>query len=230
MPRDAPGGTWPQPLPTLDSPALPELGTVASFEALAAHLPAGPYRQVLENRSGTVVPSSTALIENRICHAYWQEVAFACDRLSAFDRLAAREILGLRADIDALRILRRGRETGLSADQLLRLWPPLAQLVDPGRLRRVLRSAVPEAGLQQLLQRAVGGDGASAGYENALRRRLQRELRRNLVCAPFDISLPLSVLLLKELEIMDLEGLLAGLRYGLGPREIVPFFAGRKEG
>jgi vacuolar-type H+-ATPase subunit C/Vma6 len=221
--RSSPAVERPQPLPVLNLLPLPEPGEVASLDELAAHLPAGPYRQALQILPETTESFIPILIENRLLQAYWQAVAASADRLPAFDRFAAREILGLRADIDALRILRRGRKAGLTGDQLLGFWPPLARLLDLDRLRRVLKSSAPEAGLRHLLQRAVGSDVSDDHFENALRRRLQRELRRSLVSPPFDISVPLSALLLKELEVMDLQGILAGLRYGLGPEEIGPF-------
>jgi hypothetical protein len=59
-------------------------------------------------------------------------------------------------------------------------------------------------------------------------RRLRRHLRQMLLSPPFDISVPLSALLLKELEGHDLRAILGGLRVGAGREEIDPFltFAG----
>lgn len=210
----------PQPLPVLPPSSLPELDEVSTLDELAARLPTGPYRAVLQGNGAAARSDGLAALENRLLLTYWQAVAAATARLPALDRFAAAEILGFRADIDALRILRRGRQAALDVDRVLQFWPPLARLFDPARLRRVLRSDNPDAGLRQLLARAVVEESNGDHLEAALCRRLRRELRRGLVSPPFDITVPLSALLLKELEVMDLTGILAGLRFGLAPAEV----------
>jgi vacuolar-type H+-ATPase subunit C/Vma6 len=223
-----PPAIFPQPLPVLDSPPLPEPGEIANLRDLAARLPAGPYRELLYANPPSPGKDHPGRLENGLIRTYWQMVASAIERLPAFDRAAAGEILGLRAAIDALRILQRGRDADLDTERILGAWPAPARLLDPERLRRALRSADPGDALRNLLRRAVPGEEPGEDLEMALRRRLYRELRRQLVSAPFDISIPLATLLLKELEVMDLQGILGGLRYGLPPDGIKPFLSSLK--
>jgi len=225
--RATPAGRFPQPLPVLDPVPLPEPGEVENLPDLAVRLPAGPYREVLRDHLKNADLEGPEPLENGLIRVYWDRVADRVRRLPPFDRAAAGEILALRADIDALRILRRGRKAGLEAERILAAWPPPARLLDPERVRGVMRSADSEEGLRRLLQRTIGSDLESdEALESALRRRLYRELRRSLLSAPFDIAVPLSVLLLKELEVTDLRGVLGGLRFGLEPDRIIPFVVG----
>ena len=107
-----PAATFPQPLPVLDSPPLPEPGAIANLRDLAARLPAGPYRELLYANPPSPGKDHPGSLENGLIRTYWQTVAAAIERLPVFDRAAAGEILGLRAAIDALRILQRGAGCG----------------------------------------------------------------------------------------------------------------------
>lgn len=222
-----PGVKRPRLLPTLDSSSLPDPASLDGIDALAARLTKGPYREVLVAFSKALPKEGLSLLENRLCQRYWQEVEDAAQRLAPLDRGAAKELLGLRADIDALRVLHRGQTAALSWAQVWECWPPLARLDAPERLRLRFRAGGTVTEMLPSLRRFSIPEGQD--IEAVLRRRLHRELRSHLVSAPFDISVPLSLLLLKELEVLDLQGILAGLSYGLAPRDILPFVSGQKE-
>lgn len=225
--RSTPAGEFPQLLPMLDPTPLPEPGEVGNLQDLAARLPPGPYREVLRGHLKNADLEGPEPLENGLIKVYWDRLAEVAGRLPPFDRAAAGEILSLRADIDALRILRRGLKAALGTDMILGLLPPMSRLLDKERLRRVLRSGAAEEGLDRLLQRSLGSDLENdESIETAVRRRLYGELRRCLLSAPLDISVPLSALLLKELEVANLQGILGGLRFELDPDRIIPFVAG----
>jgi len=227
--RGRPLVNLPPPLPTLDAPPLPKPDELDTLRALAAALPKGRYRERLQSQDSETGVAGQAALENGLLRIYWDAVTESAHRLPGPDRAAAREILGERAEIDAVRILWRGVRSGLRSTTVLAALPPLGRRLDPGRLRRALRSENPEEALRQLLQlRLPDGAADPAIGEQLLRRQLRQQLRRWLISAPVDIAVPLSALLLKELETADLAGLLGGLRYGLTPEQIAGALAGGK--
>jgi len=227
--RSRPLVNLPPPLPTLEVPPLPEPDNLDTLRALAASLPKGRYRELIQGQDSDTGVAGQAALENGLLRIYWDAVMNSVHRLSGPDRAAAREILGERAEIDAVRILWRGVRSGLGSTTILAALPPLGRRIDPGRLRRALRSENPEDALRQLLQlRLPDGAADPATGEQLLRRQFRQQLRRWLISAPVDIAVPLSALLLKELETADLAGLLGGLRYGLAPESIARALAGGK--
>jgi hypothetical protein len=72
---------------------------------------------------------------------------------------------------------------------------------------------------------ATGGDPLGTEGETFLFRRLYRYLRRTLISAPFDVSVPLSSLLLMELETHDLKSIFGGKRVGFTREDILPFLS-----
>lgn len=227
--REPPLPGPPVALPTLEQPSLPEADELGSLADLASALPRCRYRELLQSQADKLGPAERVTLENRLLSIYWDTVAQAAERLPGVDRAVAREILGDRAAIDSLRILWRGVRSGLESRAILAALPPLGRLDTP-RLKRMLRLENPDHALAELLQlRLPEGVSDPVEGERRWRRWLRRELRRRLIDTPVDIAVPLSVLLLKELETADLAGLLGGLRYGLASEPIAAVLARTEE-
>jgi vacuolar-type H+-ATPase subunit C/Vma6 len=195
-----------------------------NLEELIERLPRTPYRDVV--RAALKAPPDERLfqVESGLDRTFWEMVRERSRRLPLFDRRAALEILGMRADIERCRVLGRGIRAGLPAAIILNSLPPLGTLLPTERVKRALKSENPAAAVARLMA-ATGGDPLGTEGETFLFRRLYRHLRRTLVSAPFDVSVPLSSLLLMELETHDLKSIFGGKRVGFGREDILPFLS-----
>ncbi len=207
-------GDFPRLLPA-------DLSAASDLAGLVDLLPPSPYRRVV--RQALLLRPEECLfrLETDLDRAFWNTLAARLASLSFFDRQAAREILGLRADLDRLRIVVRGWRESLPPGQVAAALPPLGSLFPRDRVRRALAAEEPETALRRLLPAVGGEDLLGAAGERLLQRRLYRELRRILRSPPFDLSIPLAVVLLKELETGDLQTVLEGLHFGAGKDGIV---------
>lgn len=191
-----------------------------SLEELAVRLPPGAFRDLLRVGGPAAAGERLFSLDSALERIFWTGLDDRLAELPLFDRLAAREILGLRADIDRFRVIGRGLHAGLPAPAILSALPPLGTLLPSSRVRKALAAADPTAACRQLLATAIQAPFDERGGEVFLFRRLHRQLQMTLRSAPFDISVPLSALLLKELEIRDLQAVLSGQRIGAGRMEL----------
>jgi len=196
----------------------------ASLEELVERLPLSPYRDVVRSTLKAEPEEHLFRLESGLERTFWEMVRDGCRRLPLFDRLAALEILGMRADIERSRVVGRGIRAGLPVATILSSLPPLGTLLPVRRVRIALKSEDPAAALTRLMKGVVG-DPLDTDGETFLLRRLYRHLRRTLISPPFDISVPLSSLLLMELETHDLKSIFGGKRLGAEREEILPFLS-----
>jgi vacuolar-type H+-ATPase subunit C/Vma6 len=201
----------------LSSPALLGAG---SLDELIARLPREPFRAVLRQALRRPEMDRAVAVENALDGLFWQEIVALLDDLPYFDRLAAGELLGLRADLDRLQIVRRGRQAGLGAREIAAALPPLGGVFPPRRLSRALHSEDADRALGDLLPPPRPTAPLSPAGEAALARRLHERARRELRSHPFDLGPALAAVLLKELEVRDVQVILGGLRFGLPQDEI----------
>ena len=218
--RNPPAEPSPALLPTLEKVPLPDPEKIRTLKDLAGQLPAGPYRQALKRQTETNAEPSQALLENTLLRVFWDVLADRTRQLPALDRQSVTDSLVRRADIDALRVLRRGLAAGLDIESISTAWPRQSRLFSSRRLRGIWAAANPQTALEDLLQASIPGSESDGPFEIRLRRRLRKVLRRGLLAAPFSVLVPMSALLLKELEMMSLKGVLGGLRFGLDSEEI----------
>ena len=195
-----------------------------TLEELIERLPRTPYRDVVRAALATAPEERLFQVESGLDRTFWEMVREHSRRLPLFDRRAALEILGMRADIERCRVLGRGIRAGLPAAIILNSLPPLGTLLPTERVKRALKSENPAAAVARLMA-ATGGDPLGTEGETFLFRRLYRYLRRTLISAPFDVSVPLSSLLLMELETHDLKSIFGGKRVGFGREDILPFLS-----
>lgn len=195
-----------------------------TIEELAARLPSSPYRDVMRAALATAPEERLFRVESGLDRTFWESVREHSRCLARFDRLAALEILGMRADIDRCRVVGRGIRAGLPATTILSSLPPLGTLLPLRRVRLALKSENPTAAVARLLAGIVD-DPLATDTESLLFRRLYRHLRRILLSPPLDISVPLSALLLKELESRDLKTVFGGKRLGADREDIISFLS-----
>lgn len=191
-----------------------------SLEELAARLPPGALRGLLRAAMPAAPEDRLFYLDSALERIFWARLGECLTDLSLFDRLAAREILGMRADIDRFRVIGRGLHAGLPAETILSALPPLGTLLPHKQVRRALAAADPAAAGRTLLAAASRAPYDERDGEVLLFRRLYRHLQKTLRSAPFDVSVPLSALLLKELEIRDLQAVLSGQRLGADRQEL----------
>jgi vacuolar-type H+-ATPase subunit C/Vma6 len=191
-----------------------------SLEELAAILPPGDFRNLLSKPMPSALEERLFFLDSALEKIFWFGLDGQLTELALFDRLAAREILGLRADIDRFRVIGRGLHAGLPAATILAALPPLGTLLPPRQVRQALAAADPAAACRQLLATVTRDPFDEQEGELFLFRRLYRHLQKTLRCAPFDISVPLSALLLKELEIRDLLSIMSGQRLNADRKEL----------
>ncbi len=190
------------------------LGQARSLEELATLLPPSAFRRIIHNSADLPAEKRLFTLESALDRAYWQGIALRLKRLASLDRFGAGEILSLRADIDRFNVIHRGLQAGLEARAILAILPPGDGAFSIGRLRNVLALASPIEALAEVFPVPEVSNPLSPEGEVALWRRLRRHLRRVLRSHPFDISISLAALLLKEIEVRDLEVVLSALRLG----------------
>jgi vacuolar-type H+-ATPase subunit C/Vma6 len=188
------------------------LRAAGTLEELAGSLPRHPFRVVL--RETLEMPAEERLfhLETGLDGEFWIGIEKQLNRLSPLDRLGAKDILALRADIDRFNVIHRGLQAGLKEEIILNALPSIGTIYPRSRVRKALRSASPAETLAGMFPLHKVSKPFSSEGEVALRRRLARFLERVLRSHPFDISVPLASLLLKEMEIQNLEAVLNGLR------------------
>jgi len=191
-----------------------------SLQELAARLPPGDFRDLLRHKMPAAPEERSFYLDSALERVFWERMVERLAELPMFDRLAARELLGMRADIDRFRIVGRGMHAGLPAENILAALPPLGTLLLSRQVRKALAAVDPAVACRQLLSTVTREPFDEPGGEAFLFRRLYRHLQKTLRAAPFDISAPLSALLLKELEIRDLRVVLSGQRLGAGRHEL----------
>jgi vacuolar-type H+-ATPase subunit C/Vma6 len=186
--------------------------TFLSLVELAASLPRHPFRAVL--RETLELPSEERMfhLETGLDREFWKGIEKCLNRLAPLDRLGAKDILGLRADIDRFNVIHRGLQAGVKGETILDALPPIGTIYPTDRVRKALHSSSPAETLAGMFPLRKVSNPLSFEGEVALRRRLAYSLKRVLRSHPFDISVPLSSLLLKEMEIQNLEVVLNGLR------------------
>ncbi|WP_027714100.1 V-type ATPase subunit [Desulfuromonas sp. TF] len=193
-------------------------------EELLKRLPRSPYRDAVRAALAASPEERLFRVESGLDRTFWEMVWERSRRLAFFDRRAALEILGMRADIEWCRVLGRGIRAGLPAATILDSLPPLGALLPARRVRIALKSENPAAAVAQLMT-GIDGDPLGTDGETFLFRRLYRHLRRTLISHPFDVSVPLSSLLLMELETHDLKSIFGGKRVGSAREDILPFLS-----
>lgn len=210
-----------RPLPTLHSHPRPDPSECENLEQFVTRLPETPYREALEACARPETGRDFGACEDALLRTYWEGVDRAVSRLPLFDRPEARDLLGLRADIDASRIILRACRRQRSPAETAAGWPALTRHFPAGRLHRLPCPEAAEDSVMKLLG-ARAGKKSGGDVETVLWRELNREARQALRHSPLGIGVPLAALLLKEQETLDLLGLLGGQRYRLPAEEIRP--------
>lgn len=195
-----------------------------TIEELSERLPRGPYREVLRAALRADPEERLFRVESGLDRKFWEMMREQSRRLALFDRQEAVEILGMRADIERFRVLGRGLRAGLPSSTILNSLPPFGTLLPVWRVQVALRSDNPAGAVGRLVA-GFGGDPLATEVEPLLFRRLNRHLRKVLVSPPFDISVPLSALLLMELETRDLKTVFGARRLGADREDILPFLS-----
>jgi V/A-type H+-transporting ATPase subunit C len=189
-------------------------------------LPREPYRRLFRQALSLPPKDRLFFLEAQLDRLFWEQVRDRIDDLPRFDRAAAEEILGLRADLERFNLVHRGWRAGLGETLLQMGLPPLGTVYQERMVRRALAKEDAGSALRHLFPLPITGDPLSLNGELALARRLFRHLRRILRSHPFDISISLAAVLLKELESRDLLTTVEGLRFSRTREEIVPLLAG----
>lgn len=190
-----------------------ELGSVAAsagfYSELFSHFPAAEPKE-----------RDLQLLELDLDRMFWDQLSKAVQALPGQDRKAAGEILGLRADSDRFNLVHRGWQAGLDPEDIIRFLPPLGTSYGATEVRRIFKAAKPEQQIRRIFPLHQVENPLEPRGEVALLKRLHRRLRNILTEPAFDISLPLAVVLFKELEKQDLQLLAAGVRVGQAPQRI----------
>ncbi len=211
------------PAPSVAAVPVDRLAEASSFDDLLDILARHPLRAVLGGITQISPERRLHLLEVRLDLFFWAEVRERLLELAPFDRRAALEILGLRADVDRWQVVQRGWAAGLEAEEILAALPPLGSSLDSSAVEKALLAEQPGERLREVFPVKGIADPFGPAGETVLFRRLYWQLRRTLVAPPFDIAIPLSAVLLKELEVRDLQVILSGLRLGREPENIAPF-------
>ncbi len=203
------------------------LRKAGSFEELAGSLPIHSFGKIF--RKALELPEDGRLfhLETGLDHEFWCRIGDLLGKLSLFERRGAGDILGFRADIDRFNLIHRGWRAGLEDALVLNVLPPMGSIYRRGWVREALRSSSPADALSRMFPLPHVPNPLSSEGETALWRRLYHRLQRALRSHPFNISVPLASLLLKEIEIRDLEVVLNGLRLKRGDN-IDAFLAARR--
>lgn len=202
------------------------LRRVRSFEDLLALMGRNPLQNVVRQSLESPPEKRLHRLEIALDGAWWGEVGQRLLPLAPFDRSVAEELLACRADIDRWHVIHRGLDARLAEDEVLNALPPLGTVFAPQEVRQALRSDDPVAVFRKRFPvKSVADPFAPAG-EVALFKRLHRTLRRAVLAPPFDIAMALSAVLLKELEVRDLQAILSGLRLGGRPQPILAHAGG----
>jgi len=209
------------PVPADSWLPMAKLFQISSMEELASILPRGQLRDLVRRGCDRSIPHGLFQMETAMDQHFWETVRVAAGRLSPFDRAAAEEILGARADIDRLGLISRGFRSGCDEMTILGGLPDMGTIFPRGKIRRALRSKDPRAALISLYPIPAVGDPLGRAGETGLLHRLWKMLREILRSHPFDVSIPLAVVLLKELDILQSQVVRAGFLLGLEREELV---------
>jgi vacuolar-type H+-ATPase subunit C/Vma6 len=188
------------------------LAKVRTFEELVAKLPRHPFRAIFRAALELSGEKRLFTLETGLDRVFWGGIAGLLKKLDFLDRMGAKEILSLRADIDRFNVVHRGLRAGLEEGVILGALPALGAAYPETSVRKALRSASPDEALSAIFPVPGTDRPLSAEGEMALRKRLQRHLRRVLRSHPFDLSVPMAALLLKEIELQDLAVVMNGVR------------------
>lgn len=207
-------------------PPSPESGIPVSLlqkaespEHLAELLHKTPYGEALRSGLGRTGEQRLFYLESDLERIFWKQVRDSVRSLSFFDRRAAGELFGLRADIETFNLLVRALEAGMENEDIQTGLPSFGMLFTPERVGRVLGRDDPLDALQADLPSKVENLSGPEG-DVVLYRRMYRILQTRLREPPFDISASVSALLLKEIENRDLRIVLGGLRFQKEPEDL----------
>ena len=195
-----------------------------SPERLSELLRKTPYGEALRSGLGRTGEQRLFLLETDLERIFWAQVRDSVRDLSFFDRQAAAELFGLRADIEIFNLLVRGLEAGMENEDIQTGLPPFGMLFTPERVSRILGRDDPQGALQAHLPSKVENLSGPEGNV-VLYRRMYRILQKRLREPPFDISASLAALLLKEIENRDLRIVLGGLRFEKEPEDLQDLLA-----
>ena len=194
----------------------------AAVDALPSTVFHGPLRQALAQfqAQGRLFPLEIAVDQAAIEH-----LGIALKSLSGLDRAKARSIIGMLVDGTNLSWLVRFRHLyGISPEETINyllVGGRHLSLRDLGRLARTtdlpaFREALP-APYQEVLSEVDHWGQVRIFAE----RWLVGKLHQVFLSDPFQIGLPLSYLLLKELEVKSLECLFSSMAFGESPAKLV---------
>jgi len=203
-------------LPLPRNSRLPQaaLADAESIDQFTAILPKGVLRDRL--RHAAKVPPGDRLfaVETSLDRYFWENILGAAERLRPFDKSAAMEVLGGRADLDRFGIISRGLRAGLDTKVILSGLPDMGTAFPYRQVRLALCSGDPAGRIKELYPEPGVDDPLGRAGEIGLYRRLRRILQQVMRSHPFDISIPLAVLLLKELEIRETQIVMSGFLLG----------------
>lgn len=195
-----------------------------SPEHLAELLSKTPYGEALRSGMERTGEQRLFFLESDLERIFWEQVRNSVRSLSWFDRRAAAELFGLRADIEIFNLLVRGLEAGMEKKDIQTGLPSFGMLFTPERISRILGRDDPQDALQADLPSKVEKLSGPEG-DVVLYRQMYRILQKRLREPPFDISASLSALLLKEIENRDLRIVLGGLRFEKEPEDLQDLLA-----
>lgn len=218
---------------TIDPRAL---ATAHDLGDLVARLAGSAYGAALHAALHRLQEAGPFALEVAVELDYYERLWMTVDTLASEDRARAQRLLGVLFDILNLGWIARYRDaSGLSPEEIMNYtlrqgrWltltvrRALAEAPSPAEPARAWDAALARTPYARLLTdlQTVGFDAASAG----LWRFLAAEAQHMLSGYPFHIGVPLGFLLAQEIEIRDLQILLAGKAIGVPGAEILEHLA-----
>jgi vacuolar-type H+-ATPase subunit C/Vma6 len=182
---------------------------------LAERLGDSAYGPVLAGALGAEGAATPFALEVAVEWDYRERLWEATTALTASDRDSARQLLGVLFDILKLCGIGRFRDVlGLAPSEIVAHLPSRGRWIGAARSHALAEDKA--SGWQAVLSRTPYADFAfeadGGDFESAIPlawRRLAAEAQRKLSSYPFEIGVPLSFLLLQEIEIRDLGRMLA---------------------
>jgi vacuolar-type H+-ATPase subunit C/Vma6 len=208
------------PMATIDPLALLE---AADLHDLAGRLGDSGYGRAVASAAREEGAPTTFAVEVAVERDCWERLWKTTTALTASDRTSAQGLLGVLFDILNLCRIGRFRDAlDLPPDEIVSYLQPDGRWIGRASCRALAEDKT--SGWQAVLARTPFADFAYAAdignFEAAIPlawRRLATEAQRKLSSYPFEIGVPLSFLLLQEIEIRDLGVMLAAKDLQLPP-------------
>ena len=181
---------------------VPRLARARGLVELAQKMPGRhPFSRLLDHAATEDRDACLVQIELAAQKIFWDEVMrSAVAHLEAEERFRVLELLGLRADLDAFFIIRRGLLQGLAPQTVCNALPAVGRAFPCDLVHQALTSTDCEANLARLFPEPVASPCLGEGGEAVLVRRLWARVAVEESAERSECLNLLAALLRKELE------------------------------